>query len=76
MSQVVICGAAVPMEEKVRLFNEKTKGFIEVSKRGTFVSARNVDVNLSKFSKYSQREELEHDSRVRVSLSRPCPRWG
>lgn len=53
-SQVVICGAAVPMEEKVRLFNEKTKGFIEVSKRGTFVSARNVDVNLSKFSKCLQ----------------------
>ena len=38
------------MEEKVRLFNEKTKGFMEASRKGHFVSARNV--TLSKFSEY------------------------
>ncbi|XP_034244766.1 uncharacterized protein LOC117647230 [Thrips palmi] len=54
---VVICGAAVPMEEKVRLFNEKTKGFMEASRKGHFVSARNV--TLSKFTNLTIRSTNE-----------------
>ncbi|XP_026277485.1 uncharacterized protein LOC113205907 isoform X1 [Frankliniella occidentalis] len=54
---VVICGVAAPMEEKVRLFNEKTKGFMEAHRKGHFVSARNVTV--SKFTNLTIRSTNE-----------------
>ncbi|KAJ1521456.1 hypothetical protein ONE63_003124 [Megalurothrips usitatus] len=45
------------MEERVRLFNEKTKGFMEAARKGPLVSARNV--TFSKFTNVTIRSTNE-----------------